>query len=207
MQRSIALAVLLSSWTTAASAQGVTDPGPLTLEPVRSGPVFSPDFKVTDVDGRTATLLGARAGYMIDDTLFLGFGAWFQTNRTSQSRLDYGGGIVDWRAYDGNIASFSIGALVGGGGSTLARDVQLPFRPRRFPPHRGGDVPPTQTVRIGVDRGFFAFEPHANLRLSIKDWLRASVGASYRFVGWAGDDFNEALRGPAATFSLQFGVF
>ena len=100
-----------------------------------------------------------------------------------------------------------IGALIGGGGSTLGRDVRLPIRPHRFPPHRGGDVPPTQTVRIGVDRGFFAFEPHANLRLSIKDWLRASLGASYRFVGWAGDDFNEALRGPTATFSLQFGVF
>jgi len=207
MQRSIALAMLLSSWTMAASAQGVTDPGTLTLEPVRSGPVFAPDFKVTDVDGRTATLLGGRIGYVIDDTLFVGFGAFFQTNRTSLSRLDYGGGIVDWKAYAGNTASFSIGALVGGGGSTLGRDVQLPIRRHRFPPRRGDEVPQTQTVRVGVDRGFFAFEPHANLRLSVRDWLRASVGASYRFVGWAGDDFNEALRGPAATFSLQFGVF
>lgn len=206
MHRFLALAALLSSLAIPATTQTITDPSPLRLEPVRSGPVFAPDFKVTDVDGRTASLLGGRAGYMIDDTLMLGFAAYFQTNRTPVSRVDYGGGIIDWRAYSGSDLSLSIGALVGGGGATLGRDLSFPLTLSRFRP-RHGHVPEGRTIRVAVNRGFFTFEPHANVRLGIKDWLRASVGASYRFVGWAGDDFTEALRGPAATFSLQFGVF
>jgi len=55
-----------------AQNQPVPASGPLILERIPNAWVLAPDFKVTDVDGRTGELAGAYGGTIIDNTLLIG---------------------------------------------------------------------------------------------------------------------------------------
>ena len=63
----------------AASAQSASDQtpqsqGPMRIERVHSGLLAAPDFKVTDVDYTTSEMVGGYAGWITDDTFFVGGG-------------------------------------------------------------------------------------------------------------------------------------
>ena len=49
--------------------------GPMTIEAIHSGFLAAPDVKITEVDRKTSALVGGYAGWVTDDTFFIGGGS------------------------------------------------------------------------------------------------------------------------------------
>src|SRR5260370_18078784 len=82
--RAAALAAAMAPLTAAAQQTGDAveqqtpqNRGPMIVERVHSGFLVAPDAKVTRVDRKTSELAGAYAGWLTDQTFFIGGGAYF----------------------------------------------------------------------------------------------------------------------------------
>jgi hypothetical protein len=177
------------------------------LEKMQSGFVVAPEFKFSELDSESASLLGGRAGWLTDRKLFLGAGAYFLTSGPSESGLAYGGALVEWFAQRNDRFNLSFVGLLGAGTGTLAVDAD-DLRQGAFQDHggRGGRFPHRFPSSLEVDEGFFVAEPQANASITFTNWMRLSVGAGYRLIG-AASGLESRLRGPTASFSLQLGSF
>src|SRR5438034_238982 len=123
--------------------------GPMIFEPVRSGWLVAPDAKVTEVDSRTSELVGAYAGRITDNTLFIGGGGYWMANPSRDRELAYGGLVVQWLARTSAPLGFGIKGLVGGGGTTLTQTI-TPLT-RRFDNDRR-DIVAGRDVRVRSHR-------------------------------------------------------
>src|SRR5262245_9827510 len=65
--------------------------GPMTFEAIHSGWLAAPDAKVTQFDGKTDALLGGYAGWLTDETLFVGGAAYWLVNPSNDHEMWYGG--------------------------------------------------------------------------------------------------------------------
>src|SRR5256885_3587973 len=109
----------------AASAQSASDQtpqsqGPMRIERVHSGLLAAPDFKVTDVDHTTSEMVGGYAGWITDDTFFVGGGGYWLANGNSGRLMAYGGVVLQWLSRTNRPFGYSVKGLVGGGDATLS---------------------------------------------------------------------------------------
>lgn len=177
------------------------------LEKISSGFVVAPDFKFSEMDGESANLLGAYAGWLTDRKLLLGAGAYWLTSGAGGADLTYGGALVEWFVQRNDRFNLSFRGLLGAGTGTLSVDVgdfpEPVFRNRRG---RGDRFPHQFPSTVRVEEGFFVAEPQANASITITQWLRLGVGAGYRLIG-AASGLESRLRGPTASVSVQLGRF
>lgn len=215
---SLAAAVLAAAVPTVADAQSdpaqVSSSG-LQISQVRSGLVAAPDIRVTEVNGKQATLAGGYLGWLTDKRLLIGGAGYVLANRADDFRMQYGGGLVRWTFFADRPVAISTGVFAGFGTATIARPYgdlfDLPTAPAASAPAgrgpngriRFGTSPSADTpVRIHDD--FTMAEPQLNIVWSITPWLRLDAGAGYRFIGNA-DLTEQQLRGPSGSLALQFG--
>ena len=214
----LAAAVLAAAVPTLADAQSdpaqVSSSG-LQISQVRSGLVAAPDIRVTEVNGKQATLAGGYLGWLTDKRLLIGGAGYVLANRADDFRMQYGGGLVRWTFFADRPVAISTGVFAGFGTATIARPYgdlfDLPTAPAASAPAgrgpngriRFGTSPSADTpVRIHDD--FTMAEPQLNIVWSITPWLRLDAGAGYRFIGNA-DLTEQQLRGPSGSLALQFG--
>ena len=91
MRRAILVSVIgwLVPLSAAAQPGSVATPrtqGPMIVEPIHSGFLAAPDVKVTEVDRRTSELVGGYAGWVTDDTFFVGGGGYWLAIGTAIAR-------------------------------------------------------------------------------------------------------------------------
>lgn len=216
----LAAALLAAAVPTVADAQ--SDPAQasssrLQISQVRSGLVAAPDIRLTEVNGKQATLAGGYLGWLTDKRLLVGGAGYVLANRADDFRMQYGGGLVRWTFFADRPVAVSTGVFAGFGAATIARPYgelfELPAAPAASPPAgrnssngriRFGTSPAADTpVRIHDD--FTLAEPQLNIVWSITPWLRLDAGAGYRFIGNA-DLTERQLRGPSGSLALQFGA-
>jgi hypothetical protein len=179
--------------------------GPLVLERLDNGIVVTPDFKFTKLDGHTDQLLGVDAGWLQENTLFVGGGIYSLVGHTSGRELTYGGFIVGWNVPESHRFQFGVRGLVGGGTAELNTTVTVPARTiydggRLSDPRRTVTLPAfTQTYRVHDD--VFVFEPQATFGAQLVRRVRVNVGAGYRVVGEA-----EALRDRVDGATVSIGL-
>src|SRR5438105_3566969 len=108
----------------AAAGQGTTPPpsnqGPMIVERVEHGFAIVPDFKVTRVNHAAARFAGAYGGWIIDDTLLIGAGGYWLTNRSTAHKMAYGGAVVEWLTRTDRRFGFDAKSLIGFGEATLS---------------------------------------------------------------------------------------
>jgi hypothetical protein len=211
-----ALVVAVVCASAAAHAQDgppQTSAGPMTVERVHNGFAIAPDVKVTRVDGATGVLAGAYGGWMFDNTLLLGGGAYWLTNPSNGNRMTYGGAVVQWLARTDRRVGFGGRALVGLGSARLTDTVTgfgfdmdqrgMMFDPR-FPFGRpGGPLPSPGPIRVRFGRDFFVAEPQADLLVNLTRHVRLDWSAGYRFIGDSRVDAR--LRGATGRVALEIG--
>ena len=90
MKTSVLAASLVLLTPLTAAAQG----GPMIVERVENGFLGAPDVKVTEVDHRTSELVGGYAGWVFDQTIFVGGGGYWMANHSSDRELGYSGFVV-----------------------------------------------------------------------------------------------------------------
>jgi len=202
-----------TSWTFAPtlSPAAPTQQGTLTLQRVRSGPVFAPEVKIADIDNVTGTFLGGYAGWLADDRFLIGGAGYWLVDPTDYRDISYFGAIVGWQMPLGETIRFGARGLVGGGWATLLGDYAYhvpdrPWNPPRPMPvdwdHHGGTV----QGRAYFYEEFFVFEPQVDLSIRFAHSISLTTGVGYRVVTGAGD-FNDRLRGVSGSVAVQFGVF
>jgi hypothetical protein len=198
----------------AASAQtspdGTAPPasqGPMLVERIHSGFLVAPDVKVTEVDKKTSELVGGYAGWVTDDTFFIGGGGYWLANQSHDREMAYGGLVVQWLAHANSRVGFSAKGLLGGGRATLASPVS-DLIARGDPRGRIGPADPRRTVLtntiVRFRQDFFVAEPEVDLLLRLTRHLRLTAGAGYRFTAGEGRD-DSRLRGAVGSVSLQVG--
>ena len=99
MSRCLLLATMVfigSAGVAQAQAPAGPSSGPLVLEPIESHFVVAPEYKFTDVDGRTGHMAGVTAGVLTDRALYLGGAIYFLTNGDHGFGLTYGGLLAGW---------------------------------------------------------------------------------------------------------------
>jgi hypothetical protein len=208
MTRTLALAVALA-FTAAPTFSQSTEPS--GLEKMQNGFVVAPDFKFSELDGRSANLLGGYGGWLTDRKLFIGAGAYWLTSGPSGAGLTYGGGLVEWFAQRNERFNVSFRGLVGAGSGTLPVDLG-DFPESAFPDHRGrgGRAPrigqrfPPSIKTARVEEGFFVAEPQAMASFTLARWMRIAAGGGYRLIAGA-SGLESRFRGPTASISLQIG--
>jgi hypothetical protein len=202
----------------AAAAQGTSDQalqnqGPMIVERIHSGFLAAPDVKVTDVDHRTSELVGGYAGWVFDDTIFVGGGGYWLANRSSSREMGYGGLVVQWFARSDERIGFGAKALIGGGRATLTDTVDEIIRIDTPIPIVNGRpdltriVPPTFrtiTTQLRVRDDFFVAEPEADVRLRLTKHARLTAGVGYRLAASERRD-DSRLSGAVASVGLQLG--
>jgi hypothetical protein len=200
---------------TAASAQTATpvNQGPMVIERLHSGFVVAPDFKLTEVDRATSALAGGYAGWLTDETFFIGGGAYFLADHASDRKMAYGGLVLQLLARTDRRVGFGVKGLIGGGRATLGTTVtQIPgFRDLPNVPdlrRSGIDLDrslraPTSS-RVRFSQGFFVAEPQVDVVFRLTRQLRLTGGAGYRLIDAEGRD-DRRLRGATGSLGLQIG--
>lgn len=185
----------------------IAAPGSLIVERINNTFVVTPDFTITEVDGRTGRLAGVSAGWLQEDTLFVGGGGYWLTNGSDDLKLAYGGVTVGWRMPAERRLQVGARALVGLGTATLGTDFDLAAR-RGAPTVRDGRrttstrVFNTTIVRVPLRDDFVIVEPQVTLGARFTNRLGVTVGAGYRLAGLA-DVLDDRLNGPSGSISLQ----
>jgi hypothetical protein len=172
--------------------QTATPGGPMTVEAIHDGPLAAPDVKITQFDGQTDALLGGYAGWLTDNTFFIGGGGYWLVNPSHDHELGYGGVIVQWLQRANAPFGFAVKGLIGGGWATLPETFVA--RDRRGRP---------TTVTGLISEGFFVAEPQIDALIRVTRHTRLTVGAGYRFT--AGSHNDSDISGPVATIGFQFG--
>jgi hypothetical protein len=187
-------AVLILTWAGTAHAQAPGGPssGPLVLEPIESHFVVAPEYKFTELDGRTGHMAGVSAGMLTDRSLFIGGAIYFLTNGSDDFGLTYGGLLTGWTT--GLNSHLRVGGrgLFGFGGATTSEAFTS------FDPHFRG----IRSYRfIGHDDFIFA-EPQAQAHVTFANHVGIDVTGGYRFAGF--DEFT-GVDGATGSLALQIG--
>jgi hypothetical protein len=207
---STALVLCLAPIAAAAQTGGAATPdltasqtsqGPMIVERVHNGFLAAPDFKITEVDKKSSGLAGGYAGFVIDDTFFIGGGAYALVTNRRDREMAYGGLVLQWFGGGNDTFGFSAKTLLGGGRAESSSIVQVLDRGRLV----------SQSFRTRQD--FFVAEPEVDALVRITKHLRLAVGAGYRFTGSEGrgrDGFVDGigrsrLNGAVGSVGLQIG--
>ena len=187
--------------------------GPLVVEQIQSGWIFSPDVRATDLDGKTGALAGGYLGHLTDRTWVIGAGGYFLTNRDDDFKMAYGGPVFEWLIRADRKIGFGVRTLVGAGTATLPRLASDFIDPRVLASstdRRRGTfnltdlrrIDPNATVAIHDD--FFVAEPQVNVMWNVSAGQRLVFGLGYRAVGLA-PLLGDQLNGLSGSVSFQIG--
>ena len=195
--------------------------GPMVIEPIGSGWVATPEIKQTEVDSKAATMIGGSAGYVANETFFVGGAGYWLANGSNNREMGYGGFVMQWFAKAGDHTWIAPKMLLGGGTGTLTSTVTQIVTP--IPgPYGGGPntaatpiVPQTVTSLVRVHNDFFVFEPELDAKIRISRLAQISVGGGYRFVSgyygyypyyyYGSSPFDSRFQGWVGSFGIQFG--
>ena len=166
--------------------------GPMVFEETQSHYAVAPEFKVTEVDGTTAELLGGHGGVLLGKNLLVGAGLYTMVNGSHGQGLTYGGGVVGWNAWGGNKLSLSLRGLIGLGSGSASSAVTLTTRDHR-----------ELTGERRFESSFLVAEPQADVLLRLTRHLQLGVGAGYRFIG--DSHTSDTFTGATGSLSLRIG--
>jgi len=194
--RLILLGLAVLGLTSVAQAQtpGIPSSGPLVLEPIETHFVVAPEYKITDLDGRTGQMAGVSAGVLTDESLYIGGAVYSLTNRSDDFRMTYGGLLVGWTVPFGSHLRIGGRGLVGLGSAALGDDVTVHDR-------RSLAV---RTVQFVQHDDFVFVEPQGQAHIGINNHLGLDVSAGYRFAGLE-EGLHDRLDGATGAIAMQIG--
>jgi hypothetical protein len=178
---------------------------PLRIERIVSTFILAPDYRMADLDGALAHLAGGYAGWLTDDTFFVGGAVYTVANRSDDFALTYGGVLIGWTLPAHRRVQLAAQALAGFGratlGTDLARPALLPFaRPVRF-----GSRTSAGSLRVLVRDDIVVVEPQITVIGKLTDDIAVTVGGGYRAAGLT-DGLEDRLNGWSGSVAIRFGL-
>jgi hypothetical protein len=175
------------------SSRPAPQSGPLTVEPVSSGFVFTPEVRFSTVNHSNATFVGGYGGWLYDDALLLG-GAWYwMTNGSHGTGMSYGGLVAGFAVPVGNAVRVGARGLFGWGDAGLNQTYTYYYH----------GAPYTQQAHNHV--GFVVFEPQGSVVVRATRTVSFDFSGGYRFTDTHG--WNNDLQGAFGSIGVRFGPF
>jgi len=179
------------------SVPGMGQQKTLVSGDIDHGGYGGPELKLTALNGESELLVGGRGGWIIDHTFIIGGGGYGLTTEVPMSdstllNFGYGGLALEFIVQSDELIHFTVGTLIGAGGTGL-RDRVLD---ENF------------TDEFETDP-FFVLEPRVTVELNVTDFFRIGAGVSYRYVSGV-DKFNlseSELSGISGLIVFKFGAF
>lgn len=178
--------------------------GPLLLQPISSGPVFTPEVQFSTVNHSNATLVGGSGGWLYDEAFFVGGAAYWLTNGKDYTDMWYGGMVLGWTVPAGSRLRVGGKGLVGFGDATVSYQASVPVysQPRHSSSTRTGTV----TQRYWASTGFFVFQPQATAIVRVTEKVSFDFSGGYRLIADA-HGLDHELRGGFGSVGVRFGPF
>jgi hypothetical protein len=183
-----------------ASRPAQAQSGPLLLQPVNSGFVFTPEVKFTPVNHSTGTMVGGYGGWLLDDTFLLGAAAYWLTNGKNGTDMWYGGLIAGWMVPLGEAVRVGGRGLVGWGSASIPYQYSYPAY------DHGSHHAPAGSYWTWAGTSFFVFEPQATAAIRLTRSVSFDIAGGYRVVGDA-YGLDHELRGGFGSVGVRFGPF
>jgi hypothetical protein len=154
------------------------------------------------IAGEDGVLVGGEGAVLLDHRLALGGAGYGWTRDTSAPpdvdgvprdlAVGYGGFLVRYSLLTGGPIYGSLGALVGAGGITLARN---------------SDDDGSEGARSDQSDSFFVFEPQLSVQVNLLSWMRIGLQGGYRITSGLGHlGYSEQdIDGLTLGGTLQFG--
>jgi hypothetical protein len=167
------------------------------------GGVWAPDFKITEINHRTAGFAGFYGGMVFGGKVMIGGGAYFQLDdweHHDSEQIAYGGFVAEYRLFPDKPIGLQLHGLIGGGASNVGTYYANYGQ-------NGAHVDPRHGVYYGPQygpyayEGFFVGEPEAQIVARFGHNIRLVAGGGYR---WTSSDF-QALNSWTASIGLQIG--
>jgi len=201
----VAVSALLFGRSAMASGQepspGSIQSGPLAVTPISKSIVFSPDAKITTVNGETSVLAGGYVGKLTDRTLLIGAGAYWLAGPRDDTNMFYGGLVLGGRVAGTDRVNVNVRGLAGVGWASVTSTFLL-----KDPRHHVGhfDRPGTPTTLRGeFSQSFLIVEPEASVAFGLTRTTNLNVGVGYRALN---GDFSDLLRGVTGSIGVQFSL-
>ncbi len=178
-----------------------------------------PMVQFTSVDNKLGVFVGGYGALLIDHTIGLGLGGWGLVNdikagydaqdwyKSSTTwpyqdlyyEIGYGGGIIEYVNNSDALLHVTGRVLIGGGAVNYRYSMWNNY----------GNYRDYERPDIDSDI-FFVVEPSVQIEMNITGWMRAQIGAGYRFVN--GIDqlvgvTDKDLTGPSGMLTFKFGTF
>ena len=100
----VGLVVVAAAGPAAAQAQAQSPRG-LTFEEIDNGWTISPDVRVTEVDGELWSMAGVYGGWLMDNRLLIGAGAYWLVDGPGDTDFSYVGPVVEWSTKSGGAST------------------------------------------------------------------------------------------------------
>lgn len=168
-----------------------------------NGAFGGPEVKFTTLKGKSAFLIGGRAGWIIDKHIVLGGGFYSLVSNVKTGIVDaqgnpydlgfnYGGLELEYIALTDETFNFSADMLFAGGGIS-------------FSPESSNS---SDTYYESQD--LLVWEPSLNFEIKTTPWMHMDLGASYRFVSQFDKSYTIS-KGDLESFNflivLKFGEY
>lgn len=174
-------------------------PGPLVLEPIPSGFVFTPELRLTRIDRWSATQLGGFGGWLVSDVFLLGAGGYGIASGPHGIGLHYGGMVAGISLPIDDRLRIGVRGLFGFG------EAQLVERLPVMCPNPSVDFAPCFGA-VRVHQNFAVFEPQFTLGARLGEKVTFELSGGYRVIGSA-DGREGCLQSGFGSVGLRFGPF
>jgi hypothetical protein len=175
--------------------------GPLVLQPISSGFVFTPEVRFTEVNHSYGTMLGGSGGWLYDQTLFIGGGFFGLVDGAHGSELYYGGLITGWSTPISRAVRVGVRGLFGWGHSETFESFSYAGYC-----HHGGCYPPA-TEQAWIYQDFWVVEPQATATIRLGKQVALELGGGYRLTGNNYYGWDGHVNGGFGSVGIRFGVF
>lgn len=158
------------------------------IKHVRFGGYGAPVVRFANIDNSLAVFMGGRGAAIINNSFAFGgagYGMVYPKNINSSgkwSTIGYGGFLMEYYFFPKNVVNFSMGTIIGAGGSY---------------------------DHIDSYSTFFVVEPEVNIFVNVTQFFRLGIGGSYRYTNGlsAGSLTDANFRGFTVGLLFEFGRF
>jgi hypothetical protein len=175
--------------------------GPLVLQPISSGFVFTPEVRFTEVNHSYGTMFGGSGGWLYAESLYFGGAFYGLVGGANDSQLWYGGFVTGWSTPVSRAVRVGVRALFGWGHSEILDEWTDPG----YCSHGACHGPSTQKAWIYQD--FMVFEPQGTATFRLGKQLALDVGGGYRLTGNNYYGWDSHVNGGFGSVGIRFGPF
>ncbi len=182
----------------------------LTSDDVTHGGFLLPELKITEINNQSETLFGLKGAWLVDHSFYLGIAGYGSGHKmkNTDKYMAYGGVLMGYIFNPNRLVNISVDLLIGAGAFVEDNDdIDKDDDDRYFSRDRNRNRHHDNDERNREEDLFSVYEPSINVLLNVTEYMRLSLGASYRYLQKTNFDTlrDEDVSGGTVSLGIMFG--